>query len=148
MAIDPYSNEAERANSDQGTFTVISNWKIFGLQGSTKMIQRCKGSNMFIVRSVLVTYWTLPDRNLPPNSMISKESQKRPLYAWLYCNIVFMHILKHTTTLLSLSDHEIPSQEWRVPVQINYHGGPMVLWSIRRDRAVDYEGSSLWSDMF
>ena len=39
-------------------------------------------------------------------------------------------ILKHTITLLSLSDHYILSREWRVivhQVQTNYHGRPMVL---------------------
>ena len=39
-------------------------------------------------------------------------------------------ILKHTTTLFSLSDHYILSREWRVivhQVQTNYHGRPMVL---------------------
>ena len=38
--------------------------------------------------------------------------------------------LKHTTTLLALSDHYILSREWRVivdQVQTNYHGRPMVL---------------------
>ena len=57
--------------------------------------------------------------------------------------------LKHTTTLFSLSDNYILSPEWRLfvdQVQTNYHGmpngiGQMVL-------AVDYEGSSLWSDVF
>ena len=60
-------------------------------------------------------------------------------------------ILKHTTTLFSLSDHYILSREWRVivdQVQTNYHGRPVVLKSVRRDRAVDYEGSSLCSDVF
>ena len=54
--------------------------------------------------------------------------------------------LKHTTTLFALSDHYILSRKWRVIVDlvhINYHGRPMVLKSVRRDRAVDYEGSSL-----
>ena len=39
-------------------------------------------------------------------------------------------LLKHTTTLFSLSDHYILSREWRVivdQVQTNYHGRPMVL---------------------
>ena len=39
-------------------------------------------------------------------------------------------LLKHTTTLFSLSDHYILSREWRVivdQVHTNYHGGPMVL---------------------
>ena len=60
-------------------------------------------------------------------------------------------LLKHTTTLFSLSDHYIVSREWRVTVdleQSNYHGKPMVLKSVRCDRAVDYEGSSLCSDVF
>ena len=60
-------------------------------------------------------------------------------------------LLKHTTTLYSLSNHYFPSREWRVIVdlvQTNYHGGPMVLKSVRCDRAIDYEGSSLWSDLF
>ena len=38
--------------------------------------------------------------------------------------------LKHTTTLFSLSDPNILSQEWRVivhQVQTNYHGMHMVL---------------------
>ena len=59
--------------------------------------------------------------------------------------------LKHTTTLFSLSDHDILSREWRVivnQVQTNYHGGPMVLKSVRCDQAIDYEGSSLLSDVF
>ena len=67
--------------------------------------------------------------------------------------VCFVHFsrLKHTTTLLSLLDHDILSREWRVivdQVQTNYHGRPMGLLSVRCDRAVDYEGSSLWSDMF
>ena len=60
-------------------------------------------------------------------------------------------LLKHTTTLFSLSDHYILSREWRVivdQVQTNYHGRPVVLKSVRCDRAVDNEGSSLWSDVF
>ena len=39
-------------------------------------------------------------------------------------------ILKHTTPLFSLSDHYIPSQEYRVivdQVQTNQHGRHMVL---------------------
>ena len=59
--------------------------------------------------------------------------------------------LKHTATLFSLSDHYILSREWRVIVdqaQTNFHGRPMVLYTIRCDRAADYEGSSLWSDVF
>ena len=39
-------------------------------------------------------------------------------------------LLKHTTTLFSLSDHYILSREWRVivdQVQTNYQGMPMVL---------------------
>ena len=51
-------------------------------------------------------------------------------------------MLKHTTTLFSLSDHDILSREWRVivrQVQTNYHGKPMILKSVRRDRTVDYE---------
>ena len=61
------------------------------------------------------------------------------------------HEEKHTTTLFSLSDHYILSQEWRVivdQVQTNYHGRPLVLYSVRCDRAVDNKGSSLWSDVF
>ena len=59
---------------------------------------------------------------------------------WLYTPI------KHTTTLFSLSDHDIISREWRGIVNlvlINYHGRPMVLKSDKCDRAVHYEGSSL-----
>ena len=59
-------------------------------------------------------------------------------------------VFKHTTTLFSLSDHYILSREWRIivdQVQINYHGWPMVLQSVRCDRAVGYEGSSLWWDV-
>ena len=43
---------------------------------------------------------------------------------------LFKPILKHTTTLISLSDHYILSREWRVIVdtlQTDYHGRPMVL---------------------
>ena len=46
---------------------------------------------------------------------------------------------KHTTTLFSLSDHDILSRGWRVivdQVQTNYHGRPMVLQSVRCDRVV------------
>ena len=60
-------------------------------------------------------------------------------------------MFKHTTTLFSLSDHYILSREWRAiveQVQNNYHGGPMVLKSVRCDRAVDYEGYSLCLDVF
>ena len=59
--------------------------------------------------------------------------------------------LKHTTTLFSLSDHDILSRERRVivdQVQTNYHGRPVVGLSVRCDRSVDYEGYSLWSDVF
>ena len=59
--------------------------------------------------------------------------------------------LKHTTTLFSLSDHYMLSREWRVivdQVQTNYHGRDMVLKSVRCDRAVDYDGYSLYSDVF
>ena len=59
--------------------------------------------------------------------------------------------LKHTTTLFSLSDHYILSREWGVivgQVQTHYRGRPIVFKSVRCDRAVDYEGSSLWSDVF
>ena len=61
----------------------------------------------------------------------------------------FTQLLKHTTTLFSLSDHYILSREWRIivdQVQTNYHGRPVVLYSIRCDRAVDYEGSPLSGD--
>ena len=47
-----------------------------------------------------------------------------------------------------LSGHYILSREWRVIVdlvQINYHGRPVVLKSVRCNRAVDNEGSSLCS---
>ena len=57
--------------------------------------------------------------------------------------------LKHTTTLFSLSDHYILIREWRVvvdQVQTTYHGRPMLIKSVRCDRAVDYEGSSLTGD--
>ena len=57
--------------------------------------------------------------------------------------------LKHTTTLFSLSDHYILSREWRVIVDqehTNYHGRPIAL--VMCDRAVDYDGSSFWSDVF
>ena len=60
-------------------------------------------------------------------------------------------ILKHTTTLFSLYDHYILSREWIVIVdlvQTNYHGRPMVIKSARCDRAVYYEGSPLWSNVF
>ena len=62
-----------------------------------------------------------------------------------------MLFLKHTTTLFSLSDHDILSREWRVivhEVQTDYHGRPMVLYAVKGDRTVDYEGFSLWSDVF
>ena len=64
-------------------------------------------------------------------------------------NPIPFHI-KHTTTLISLSNHNILSREWRVivhQVQTKYDGRPMVLQSVRCDRAVDYEGLSLWSDV-
>ena len=54
--------------------------------------------------------------------------------------------LKHTITLFSLSDHCILSREWRVIVdlvQTNYHGRLMVLKSVRYNRTVDHEESSL-----
>ena len=38
-----------------------------------------------------------------------------------------LYKIKHTTTLISLSDHNILSREWRVILdqgQINYHGRP------------------------
>ena len=60
-------------------------------------------------------------------------------------------VLKHTTTLFSLSDHYIPSWEWRVIVeqaQIKYHGRPMLFKSVNCDRARDYDGSSSWSVVF
>ena len=47
-----------------------------------------------------------------------------------YYKTSFNQHLKHTTTLFSLSDHNILSREWSVivhQVQINYHGRPMVL---------------------
>ena len=59
--------------------------------------------------------------------------------------------LKHTTTLFALSDHNILSRESRVivdPIQTNYHGRLMVLKSVKCDRAVDYEGTSLYSGVF
>ena len=40
------------------------------------------------------------------------------------------HHIIHTTTLFSLSDHDILCWEWRVivhQVQTNYHGRPMIL---------------------
>ena len=58
--------------------------------------------------------------------------------------------LKHTTALF-VSDHYILSREWIVivdQVQNNYHGRPMVLKSVRCDRTIDYEGSSLFSNVF
>ena len=58
--------------------------------------------------------------------------------------------LKNTTPF-SLSDQFNLSQEWRGIVdliQINYHGEHMILKSIRCDRAVNYEGSLLCSDVF
>ena len=45
-------------------------------------------------------------------------------------------------TLFALSDHYILSREWRVIVdqlQTYYYGRPMVLYSVRCDRVVDYE---------
>ena len=59
--------------------------------------------------------------------------------------------LKHTTTLFALFNHYILSREWRVivdQVQTNYHGRLTALQSVRYDRAVDYEGSSLFSDVY
>ena len=59
--------------------------------------------------------------------------------------------LKHTTTFFSLCDHYNLCWEWRVfvdQVQTNYHGRPMVLKSVRCVQAADYEGLSLWSDVF
>ena len=59
--------------------------------------------------------------------------------------------LKHTTTLFSLSNRYILSREWRIivdQVQTYYHGRPMVLKLVRCGRDVDYEGSSLCSDVF
>ena len=59
--------------------------------------------------------------------------------------------LNHTTAIFALSDHYILSRDWRFivdQVQTNYHGRPMVLESVRCDRAVYYEGSSLWSGVF
>ena len=43
--------------------------------------------------------------------------------------MLYSDILKHTTTLFSLSDHDILSREWRFiahQVQIKYHGRLMV----------------------
>ena len=43
---------------------------------------------------------------------------------------VVILFLKHTTTLVCLSSHDILSREWRVivdQVQTNYHGRPVVL---------------------
>ena len=59
--------------------------------------------------------------------------------------------LKHTTTLFSLSDHDILSREWRVivdQVQTNYDSRFKGTISIRCDRAAHYEGSSLLSGVF
>ena len=53
---------------------------------------------------------------------------------------------KHTTTLFSLSNHYILSREWLLLT--NYHSSHMGLKSVRCDRAVDYEGSSLYSEVF
>ena len=58
--------------------------------------------------------------------------------------------LKHTSTIFSLSDHYILSREWRVivdQVQTNYHGRLIVLTTVRCDRTVNYEGSSLCPDV-
>ena len=60
-------------------------------------------------------------------------------------------ILKHTTTLFSLSDHYILCRDWRLIVdlvQTIYHGRSTVSKSVRCDSAVDYEGYLLWSDVF
>ena len=61
-------------------------------------------------------------------------------------------MLKHIPTLFSLFDHYILSREWRVIVdlvglQTDYHGRPMVLLSVRCDRAVDYD-LFICSDVF
>ena len=47
-----------------------------------------------------------------------------------YGRMCFKSVLKHTTTLFSLSDHYILSREWRVivrEVKTNYNGMPIVL---------------------
>ena len=69
-----------------------------------------------------------------------------------FCHLCsYSILLKHMTTLFSFSNHDILSREWRVivdQVQTNYHGRPIVLKLVRCDRAVDYEGYSLWSGVF
>ena len=73
-------------------------------------------------------------------------------------------LLKHTTTLFSVSDHYILSREWRVivdQVQTNYHGRPVVYnrsGVTKEYKSISYapwcdgpfinKGSSLWSDVF
>ena len=106
-------------------------------------------------------YWTFPPYRSPVNMMILIHFSSSPWTKWYQPWRVLWergrtasdgrheHHVKHT--LFSLSDHYILSQEWRVIVnlvQTNSHGRSMLLKSVRCDRAVDYEGSSLWSDVF
>ena len=73
--------------------------------------------------------------------------EKESVCEWIWAGLT----LKHTTTLFSLPDHYMLSREWRVIVdllQTSYHGSPIVLKSVRCDRTVDYEGSSLCSNVF
>ena len=65
------------------------------------------------------------------------------------CDIVLFKT-HHYIIFVVRPPHSNISREWRVIVdlvQTNYHGRPIVLLSVRCDRAVDYDGSSLWSDV-
>ena len=66
----------------------------------------------------------LAEQNTLVKEILPKTTLRGPIHLFT--------ILKHTTTLFSLSDHDILSREWRVivhQVQINYNEG-FSLWGI------------------
>ena len=80
----------------------------------------------------------------------STKSIVSPLNQQVACDIVLFKT-HHYIIFFVRPPHSNISREWRVIVdlvQTDYHGRPIVLLSVRCDRAVDYDGSSLWSDVF
>ena len=81
-----------------------------------------------------------PLKTIRMNAMIKVRLRNKVLH------VILCSIVTSNRPLYYFLLHYILNRELRVivdQVQTNYHGRPMVLKSVRCDRAVDFEGSSL-----
>ena len=87
------------------------------------------GSILMPIDFVAVKYSRLSGQKLGATSMINDAASVKYHYNRSTWFILYNYILKHTTTLFSLSDRYILSLEWRVivdQVHTNNHGRHMV----------------------